>query len=48
MAISRLLAERAGATGSRVIEELGKLAFADVTDIVKLKGGCIVVTDATN
>lgn len=44
-AISRIMSERAGATGSRVIEELGKLAFADLTDIVKVKGGFVVVTD---
>lgn len=44
-AISALLAERAGATGSRIIEELGKLAFADVTDIVKVKDGRVIVTD---
>jgi phage terminase small subunit len=44
-AISALLAERGGATGSRIIEELGKLAFADVTDIVKVKDGRVIVTD---
>jgi phage terminase small subunit len=44
-AISALITERSGATGSRIIEELGKLAFADVTDIVKVENGCVVVTD---
>lgn len=44
-AISVLIAQRSGVTSSRIIEELGKLAFADVTSIVKVKGGQIVVAD---
>jgi phage terminase small subunit len=44
-AISVLIAQRSGVTSSRIIEELGKLAFADVTDIVKVKNGQIVVAD---
>lgn len=44
-AITVLIAQNSGATSSRIIEELGKLAFADVTGIVKVKDGCVIVTD---
>jgi phage terminase small subunit len=44
-AITVLIAQNSGATGSRIIEELGKLAFADVTGIVKVKAGQVIVTD---
>lgn len=44
-AINALVAERSGATKSRVIEELGKLAFSDLTDVVAIKNGCVVVSD---
>jgi phage terminase small subunit len=42
-AIAALVAERSGATQSRVIEELGKIAFADVHDISFVKDGQLVV-----
>lgn len=44
-AISALLAERSGATESRIVEELGKLAFSDVIDVVRVENGCVIVTD---
>jgi phage terminase small subunit len=44
-AIATLVAERSGATQSRVIEELGKIAFADVHDISFVKGGVVQVKD---
>jgi phage terminase small subunit len=42
-AIGTLVAERSGATRSRVIEELGKIAFADVHDIPYVKDGVVQV-----
>lgn len=48
MAISKLLAERAGVTGSRVIEELAKLALVDVTEFAQVKDGRLVVTNTAD
>lgn len=45
VAISALLNERSGATSSRIIEELGKLSFSCITDVVKVKSGQVIVTD---
>lgn len=47
-AISKLLAERSGATQSRLIEELAKLALCDVTDYAKVVNGRLVVTDTAD
>jgi phage terminase small subunit len=44
-AVSALVAERSGATQSRVIEELGRIAFADVHDISFVKDGQVIVRD---
>lgn len=44
-AISVLIAQNSGATSSRLIEELGKLAFSSITDVVKVKNGQVIVTD---
>jgi phage terminase small subunit len=47
-AVATLVAERSGATQSRVIEELGKIAFADVHDISFVKGGVVQVEDTAD
>lgn len=44
-AIGKLMNERTGTTGSRVIEELGHLAFSDFTAFAKIENGCLIVTD---
>ena len=44
-AVAALVAERSGATQSRVIEELGKIAFADTHDIAFVKDGVVHVRD---
>ena len=44
-AIAAALAERGNATGSRVVEEIGRVAFARITDITRVEGGCLIITD---
>ncbi len=44
-AISKLMAERSGATESRIVEELGNIAFANLADFVRIEKGALVVTD---
>jgi phage terminase small subunit len=44
-AISTAITERYGASQARVLEELAKLAFYDIGEAVKVKGGGVVVQD---
>src|ERR1700691_3367469 len=44
-AISTLIAERSGATQSRVLEELGKLCFASIGDFLDVTDGKLAVKD---
>lgn len=44
-AIAQLIQERGNVTGSRVLEEMARIAFAKMTDFARVERGCLVVTD---
>ena len=44
-AIAQLLAERGNVTGSRVVEEIGRVAFAKMTDFARVEDGRLIITD---
>ena len=46
-AISKAIAERASATRSRIVEEISRLAFSDVADVLEVRDGVLAVNSTT-
>jgi phage terminase small subunit len=46
-AINALMAERSGVTSTAVVDEIGKLAFAKMTDFVRVENGSLIITDTS-
>lgn len=44
-AISKALQERVGATKSRVIEEISRLAFSNISDVLSVENGQLIVKE---
>lgn len=44
-AIAQLMAERGNVTGSRVVEEIGRVAFARITEFIEVLDGRLIVKD---
>ena len=46
-AISAAIAERAGATRSRIVEEISRLAYSNVADVLEVRDGVLAVNSTT-